>query len=101
MDNFYIEKLVRKRVKIKEEDQFFMVGDFNVTFYGDPYLGNNGNEFYALEIIKFDGDTEIARNWLYVPKVNKATYPEAWKKLHDASRLEALMKRTQNSKVAI
>ena len=99
MDSFYIEKTVR--VKVKEEDQFFMVGDYNVTFYGDPYLGNNGKEYYALEIIKFDGDTEIARNWLYVPRVNKRTYPDVWEKLHDESRLTALMKLARNSKVSI
>jgi hypothetical protein len=97
--NFYIEKVIK--VKMREEDQFFEIGDYNVGFYWDEYLGKNGNEFYAIGLDKFDGDKLIAHKWLYVRKVNDETYPTVWARLHKETLLNELINRADNSVVTI
>ena len=98
METFYVTKKVR--CKLKEEDQCFEVGDYNVGFYWDPYLGK-GKEYYGLKIEKFIGDTVIADKWLYVLKENQNTYPNAWEKLHDELVLSQLIRKAKNSKVIL
>lgn len=97
--NFYIEKVIK--VKMREEDQFFEIGDYNVGFYWDEYLGNNGNELYAIDLDKFDGDKRIAHKWLYVRKVNDETYPTVWARLHKETLLNKLINIATNSVVTI
>ena len=94
----YIEETRRR--KFVEADQFFIVGDYNVTFYVDPYL-SNGKEWYGVEIIRFDGQKEINRNWLYIQKLYDQTYPLAWKKLHREDLLRKLINYENNSRIVI
>lgn len=96
MGNIYITK----KVRLREEDQFFMYGDYNVTFYWDPYI-SNGKEYYGLRIDSFDGDTPVAENWLYVPKVKENTYSDTWEKLHDKLVLSQLIRKPRNSRVIL
>lgn len=99
MDNIYLTKTVR--VKMKEEDQFFMVGDYDVNFYRDPYL-DKGKEYYGLEIAQFEGNWQVGcRKWLYVPKESETTYSTTWEKLHNENRLAELMKLPRNSRVTV
>ena len=89
METFYVTKKVR--CKLKEEDQCFEVGDFNVTFYFDPYKGGDSNEYYMMQIQKFNGNSVIKENTLYVKKTEKETYPKMWEMLHDKSYLGFLL----------
>ena len=86
--------------KFREEDQFFMVGDYNVTFYVDSYV-NKGNEYYMLIISKFRANTEIARVRLYVKKLTNYTYSQTWEKLHNEAKLSELITYKENSRFAI
>ena len=91
---------IRKR-KFKESDQFFMKDNFNIVFYKDPYLIGK-EEWYALEIIKFDDyETEIKRTWLYIKKLYNQTYQLAWEKLHKEDLLRKLINYENNSRIVI
>lgn len=84
--------------KIKESDQCFLVGDFNVYFYFDPYNGNDA-EYYGCELIKFNGNAVLKRVWLYFRKESETTYQKIWERLHDESLLEKLINRREYTRL--
>lgn len=88
----YVTELVERKRKLKEEDQGFYVGDFNVDFYWDEYTDKaSGEEFYLLIISEFKGDEFIQKKCLYIHKENEETYGKAWQNLHDEGMLKLLM----------
>ena len=88
----YITETIEIRRKLKEQDQMFYVGDYNVDFYFDEYLDHaSGKEFYLLIISEFNGDELVKKKSLYIHKEDEETYSRAWQNLHDEGMLKLLM----------
>lgn len=89
MNNLYVTKMVK--AKLKEEDQVFEVGNYNVYFdMGEVH--DNGEIYHSLFISEFIGDREINRKRFYVRKYSEQSYPKNWEKLHDESWIRWLMR---------
>ena len=80
----------RTKRKLRETDQAFQVGDYNINFYMDAYL-DKGKEYYLAEVIKFSGNEVIKQNFVYVTKRNKETYGAFWEKFHEEKFLDAVI----------
>lgn len=96
----YITEYVPKRRKLREEDQVFEVGKYNVNFYFDPYKDGD-RDFFLLKIEEFEGDTFVKSRTLYVLKETEDSYGEMWMGLHNGvmaeSRIDALMLNTKDN----
>lgn len=94
----YITEYIPRRRKLKEEDQCFFTGKYNITFYYDPYLDQTtGKEYYLLLIDEFDGDSHIKKRSLYVENSREDDYAEMWNGLHRVNVVESLMLGTKNN----
>lgn len=86
--------------KVKEEDQFFMVGDYNVNLYMDTNH-DSGKEYHLLTIEKFNDNDCIDKKSLYVLKHNDNAYCVAWAALHDEGLLDDLITRRNYTRLII
>lgn len=98
--NKYITETITRRRKLREEDQFFMVGRFNVTFNMDETCGKKCR-YYLVNIVEFDGIETTARpldnRFLYIVKENENTYTDVWQMLHNADIVNRLMCNLDNT----
>ena len=94
--NKWVTDMVPRRRKLRESDQVFEVGKYNVVFYFDEYKDGD-SEYYLLHIYEFDGDTHIGSRRLYVFKENEDTYGEMWKSLHNETRVDELYANTKDN----
>ena len=98
--NMYVTKYVPQRRKLREEDQIFEVGKYNIAFYFDTYKEGD-REYYLLKIEQFEGDKFIKSRTLYILNEIENSYGEMWESLHNGvmaeSRIEALMLNTKDN----